>query len=119
MMQFVRFSAIGVVNTVLSYAIFVTMVVVGVNYLICAVVSYVFGVTISYYMNSKLTFRIKYSLLTYVKFFTVNIFLLCFGVFSLFFLKEFVGLNVFFSQICVVVLRLPIAYFISHKVVFI
>ena len=55
--QFIRFSAVGVVNTLVFYAVYLVMLWVGFFYVVAATAGTVSGIVNSYIMNKKFTFR--------------------------------------------------------------
>ena len=55
--QFLKFSVVGVTNTVVGFVVFYLLTRRGVNYIIAQVISYTAGILNSYIWNSFWTFR--------------------------------------------------------------
>ena len=55
--QFIRFSVVGVVNTALSYVVFLLLLWSGAHYLVASVVGYFCGIVNSYVLNRRWTFQ--------------------------------------------------------------
>ena len=55
--QFIRFSAVGVVNTLVFYAVYLMMLYVGFFYVIAATTGAATGIANSYILNKRFTFR--------------------------------------------------------------
>jgi len=54
--QVYRFSVVGIVNSAISYFIYVVLIFFGIQYQIANIVSYLFGLISSYFLNKKWTF---------------------------------------------------------------
>ena len=118
MIRFIRFAAVGVVNTGFSYVIFATLVFLDVNYLAAATVSYISGTILSYFLNARHTFKTQVQLNDYIKFFIINIFSYSLGIAMLYTLKEHYDANVYLAQLAVVFFRLPFTFLLSKAFVF-
>ncbi len=72
--QFLRFSIVGLGNTAVDFAVFFLLTWGGVPYLIAQAISYSSGVFTSFYFNRKWTFKVthKYNVLEIAKFIIVN-----------------------------------------------
>ncbi|MCL2674318.1 MAG: GtrA family protein [Defluviitaleaceae bacterium] len=55
--QFIRFSTVGVVNTLVFYAVYLAMLWVGFFYVAAATVGTIAGIANSYILNKRFTFR--------------------------------------------------------------
>lgn len=59
--EFLRFSLVGVLNTVIHYVVFLFLLrVLSVNYFFSSGIGYLAGLTNSYLMNRKFTFRVSH-----------------------------------------------------------
>lgn len=54
--QFLKFSIVGLSNTIVSYLVYAALLFFGVNYIVANVVSYFAGVINSFYWNNKFVF---------------------------------------------------------------
>ena len=59
LIKFIKFNAVGLVNTAVDFLVFEVLVFAGVYYITAQVVSYVCGMLNSYLLNSRWTFRDK------------------------------------------------------------
>lgn len=78
--QFSTYIVVGIVNTLLTYALYLGLFAL-VSYPIAFTVSYSVGVLISYFANSRLSFRSQYSWLRMARyaFIQVTLYLLSLG----------------------------------------
>lgn len=54
--QFLKFSIVGLSNTIVSYLVYAALLFIGVNYIVANIVSYFTGVINSFYWNNKYVF---------------------------------------------------------------
>lgn len=54
--QFLKFSIVGLSNTIVSYLVYAALLFIGVNYIDANIVSYFAGVINSFYWNNKYVF---------------------------------------------------------------
>lgn len=70
--QFFKFGIVGIVNTVLSYAVYVLCVLLGCHYLLANVLGFAVGITNAFYWGNKYVFveeasKIRCAMLTFLK----------------------------------------------------
>lgn len=74
MERLMKFSFVGVINTLITMTIYNLLVALGVNYLIANVIGYGFGTINSYILNNNWVFKMKSNKIgTFIKFLSVNI----------------------------------------------
>lgn len=54
--QFIKFSIVGLSNTIVSYIVYALLLFMGLNYIISNIISYFAGVINSFYWNNKYVF---------------------------------------------------------------
>lgn len=54
--QFLKFSIVGLSNTIVSYLVYAALLFIGENYIVANIVSYFAGVINSFYWNNKYVF---------------------------------------------------------------
>lgn len=54
--QFLKFSIVGLSNTIVSYLVYAALLFIGVNYIVANIVAYFAGVINSFYWNNKYVF---------------------------------------------------------------
>lgn len=59
LIQFFKFNFIGIINTVVSYALYAVLVMLGINYILALVADYIAGAIFSFVLNKKYTFKIQ------------------------------------------------------------
>ncbi len=99
--QFMRFSVVGLGNTVVDFTAFFLLTWGGVPYLIAQAISYSSGVFTSFYFNRKWTFKVKnrYNVLEAAKFIIVNGLSLLVASGLLFILQDVYHLELLFGKI--------------------
>ena len=93
--QFIKFSAVGVTNTLVDFIVFWLLTHAGMNYMLSQVFSYSAGILNSYIWNSKWTFKKErsHSLKTVLMFFLVNVLSLGVSLGVLCVCKNPIGIN--------------------------
>lgn len=117
-MTILKFGSIGVMNTVLSYLIFLVLIGLNVHYLTASGLSFIVGTLFSYTVNSRYTFYVQRNILDFTKFLFVTIASLSFGLLLLYILKSKLGIPVLIAQMFVVIVRFPFVYLLMKFVVF-
>ena len=59
LLQFIKFGAVGLSNTVISYIVYSGFVLIGVHYIIANCISFLAGTFNSYFWNNKYVFILK------------------------------------------------------------
>ncbi|WP_159651021.1 GtrA family protein [Vibrio atypicus] len=117
-MRIVKYGSVGLINTIISYLIFYTLVSLGIHYLLASTVSFILGTVFSYIMNSNYTFSMYKSFRKFTKFFIITLISLSCSLILLYFLKNLVGFDVLLAQVIVVIVRFPIVYLLMKRIVF-
>lgn len=117
--QFVKFCVVGTSNASVSLLVYYGCLFWGVNYVLANIISWVAGVTNSFYWNNKYVFSVaeewwKALLKSYLSYG----FSLVSGTFLLSFLVEVVDISVILAPIIVMAIMIPINFFLNKKWVF-
>lgn len=117
--QFVKFCVVGTSNASVSLLVYYGCLFLGVNYILANIISWVAGVTNSFYWNNKYVFSVaeewwKALLKSYLSYG----FSLVSGTFLLSFLVEVVDISVILAPIIVMAIMIPINFFLNKKWVF-
>lgn len=117
--QFVKFCVVGTSNASVSLLVYYGCLFFGVNYILANIISWVAGVTNSFYWNNKYVFSVaeewwKALLKSYLSYG----FSLVSGTFLLSFLVEVVDISVILAPIIVMAIMIPINFFLNKKWVF-
>jgi len=94
--MFIKFSFVGVINTVIDAAVFFLMCDIGgINEIISNVAAYVTAATNSYLLNSRFVYHEdKYTLGAYLKFLTANTSVLIISTLSIMLISRFVDYKI-------------------------
>ena len=100
MKKFLKFSLVGILNTLITMISYIALVNIGINYLIANCFAYLMGVINSYYWNKNWVFEFKNKKVSlFLKFLTVNLIVLIFNTIILFILVDKLFINKFISQL--------------------
>jgi len=106
----------GGVNTLLSYGVYVAALQIT-SYQVAYSISYFLGILISYYLNTVFVFKSSFSLVKAFKYPVVYVVQYLLGVFLLVVLVEWLGVDAYFAPIAVIVLTIPVTYYLSRKII--
>ncbi|UYX52115.1 GtrA family protein [Bacillus thuringiensis] len=114
MEKFVKFSLVGIANTLITIISYVILVKLGMNYLVANTLSYSIGVANSYYWNKNWVFQSNgKDLSIFIKFLTVNLIVFTFNILSLFILVAKFSINEFIAQIFAIGIGMMINFFLN------
>lgn len=114
MKKFLKFSLIGILNTLITIISYISLVNIGMNYLMANCFAYLIGVANSYYWNKNWVFEFKNKELSlFFKFLTVNLIVLTFNTISLFILVDKLFINKFISQFCSIGVGMIMNFFLN------
>ncbi|VVP11904.1 hypothetical protein PS865_03406 [Pseudomonas fluorescens] len=112
---FGRFVLSGGFNTIATYALY--LILLGFfSYQISYAVAYVSGVILAYYLNSKLVFKSNQGLRSVLLFPLVYVIQYIWNGFVLWVAVEKFGVNSEFALLVVILLFVPVSYFLSRKI---
>lgn len=114
--EFFRFLVVGAINTILTYAIYVALVLF-LAYPVAYTVTYAVGILISYYLNARLVFKKKLRLSAALQYPVVYLVQYLVGLALLYVLVELAQMNKFVAPIFNVFATIPITYFASRYVI--
>ncbi|QAY67406.1 GtrA family protein [Paenibacillus protaetiae] len=104
--QFVAFNLIGLVNTLIDYAVFQGLVWLGVFYIVAQIISYGAGTANSFIMNRAFTFKKqqgtgKHTRTQAARFIVLNLFVLLVSLLLLYLFADLGGLPYWLSKLLV------------------
>ena len=108
------FAAIGFVNTAIYYAGYLTLHHLGTPYLTAHVTATLFAMLWSYFLNCKLTFRIRPSWKTFFLFPLSNLANFVITTLGMRLAVEQLGLDERVAPLTVAVVAIPITYVVAH-----
>ena len=114
--QFIRFVLAGGANTILSYAVYATLLGVC-GYKVAYSVSYVFGIVSSYSLNAWFVFKVPASWRAALRYPVVYIAQYFCGLTVLYLLVEVAGMSRWSAPLIVVVISVPVTFALSRYVI--
>lgn len=114
--QFARFVICGIINTLVTYLIYLGCLY-RVTYAIAYTISFVSGIFISYYLNSRYAFRQELSWRKALKYPVVYLAQYLLGIGSLYLLVELIGVSQVIAPVFVVLITVPATFFLSRRVI--
>ena len=113
--EFARFLAAGVVNTGVSYAIYLLLLTI-LPYLAAYTIAYVAGIAISYLLLTRFVFRTDRRLVTAVRFPLVYIAQYLTGSAVIVLLVETLGVRASIAAIVAIIVSIPVTFVLSRIV---
>ena len=108
--QFLKFGAVGVTNSIITFVVYSFLVFLGSNYLVANVIGYGAGVINSYIWNSKFVFKRQQSKVLFTKFIIVNIITLGINTMTIFILIDKLYYGKYVSQLLTIFISMIINY---------
>ena len=113
--RFMRFLCTGGINTAVTYVIYLLLLKVF-NYQLSYTIAYVTGIAIAYFLNKIFVFTSHQGWKTVMLYPFVYAAQYLFGMFVMWFAVSSLGLNVALAPLVVVVLSIPLTYWLSSFV---
>ena len=113
--EFYRFVFWGGVNTLAGYLVYVFLLLF-LPYLISYSLAFIFSVFVSYVLNSKFVFNQELELRKAIKYPVVYVNQYVLGAVSLYLLVHFLAISKLVAPLLVVVLTIPVTYFLSRRI---
>lgn len=113
--KFIKFLGAGVINTIASYLVYVFLVLFF-NYQISYAIAFVFGIGLSFVLNTRYVFEVEQTFKKFSLFPLVYLIQYLLGVLMMNFVIELVGINKFIAPLVVTVCLLPVSYLLSKKI---
>lgn len=112
--QFIKFSIVGALNTIISIVFYYIFLKLGLFYIIANTLAYVAGMINSYILNKIWVFKANvYSKITILKFTIVNLVSLILSNSLLYLMINGIGFNRIFAQLPVIFVILTINYSVN------
>lgn len=114
--EFSRFVAIGAVNTLLTYFFYIILLVF-VSYQISYSITYIFGIYLSYYLNTRFVFNQKASITKAVQYPLVYLAQYLLGLLLLYILVEIMEINKLIAPILSIIVTIPVVFLLSRIII--
>ena len=113
--KFLKFIGAGVINTIASYLVYLLLVLF-LNYQVSYAIAFVFGIILSFVLNTKYVFEVEQTFKKFVLFPLVYLVQYLLGAYMMSFIIEIIGINKMFAPLIVTVCLLPVSYLLSKKI---
>ena len=113
--KFIKFLSAGVINSLASYLLYLLLVLF-LNYQIAYAMAFIFGIVLSFVLNTKYVFEVDQTIKKFLSFPLVYLVQYILGAIMLNFLIELIGINKFFAPLVIAVFLLPVSYILSKKI---
>jgi putative flippase GtrA len=113
--EFLFFIIVGAINTALGYVLYLLFLLF-LPYTVAYSVTYVLGIFISYYLNSRFVFRLPFSLSKALRFPIVYLVQYGLGVLLLRTLVEIFSIDRAIAPILVIIVTIPVTFILSRLV---
>jgi len=113
--EFIKFLSAGVINTVASYLVYISLVLF-LSYQVSYAMAFVFGIVLSFVLNTKYVFEVDQTIKKFVLFPLVYFAQYILGAIMMDFLIELIGIDKFFAPLVVVIVLFPVSYILSKLI---
>ena len=113
--EFVRFLLAGATNTLLSYLLYLLLLIF-LSYLPAYSVAYCAGIVLSYFLNVHFVFKERVSLASFLKFPIVYVIQYALGALTLWLLVDRAGIAPAIAMAGVIVVTIPVTFLTSRSV---
>ena len=116
--QFIRFCAVGVINTTVNYTIYLSLLSFHVYYLLAGIVGYLISAVVGFTINRLWTFKIKVPHFYMFLYLLVNVFSMSVSILVQWFVVEKIHVKEEYSLFFAIIVTTFINYFLIKKLVF-
>ncbi|MCL2442237.1 MAG: GtrA family protein [Treponema sp.] len=119
LIQFIKFSLVGLSNTLISYIIYVLLVFLGVHYIIANIIAFIIGVANSFFWNHRFVFKdetggkrslIKSLIKTYISYTFTGVIV---ANFLLYILIDLFGISEYIAPLFCLIVTVPLNYILN------
>ena len=116
--QFSKFAIVGVINNLAGYLLFLILLSTNISYRLALTITYLFTLTLSYFLQSIYTFNSGKNKIQIIKFYGSYLLIYFLNLLYLSFFKEFLNINAGVSQIIIIPQIAILNFFILKFFVF-
>lgn len=115
--EFTRFIAVGVINTVTYYTIYLLLHnALSMPYLLAHIIGFFISLNISFFLNSYVTYKVKPTLKKYLLFPLTQVVNISVSTALVFFFVEFLKIDSNIAPFAAVLFTVPITFIVSSKI---
>ena len=113
--KFLRFIGAGIVNTIASYSVYLFLIFFF-SYQISYACAFVFGIALSFVLNSKYVFEVQQTLRKFILFPLVYLVQYLLGALLMGVVIEVLGVSKLIAPLFVIICLMPVSYLLSKKI---
>lgn len=115
--EFNRFVAVGVINTITYYSIYLLLHKgAGLPYLLAHVLGFIISLNVSFFLNSYVTYKVKPTIKKYLYFPLTQVVNISVSTALIYVFVEFVHLNSNIAPFAAVLFTVPITFIVSSRI---
>lgn len=115
--EFTRFIAVGIINTVTYYTIYLLLHnVLSMPYLLAHIIGFFISLNISFFLNSYVTYKVKPTLKKYLLFPLTQVVNISVSTALIFIFVEFLKIDSNIAPFAAVLFTVPITFIVSSKI---
>ncbi|MGO1060781.1 GtrA family protein [Planococcus sp. FY231025] len=115
--EFTRFIAVGVINTMTYYAIYLLLHnVFSMPYLLAHIIGFIISLNVSFFLNSYVTYKVKPTLRKYLLFPLTQVVNMSVSTSLIFIFVEFLKIDSNIAPFAAVLFTIPITFLVSSKI---
>lgn len=114
--RFLIFGFWGVINAILAYGVYALLLRLNINYLIAGTLSFIFGASFGYFVNSKYTFKRDISHHLYVKYILIYVISYFLNIALLYGFVDICHVNSYLAPMFCMAIMAIVNYFLVKKI---
>lgn len=115
--EFTRFIAVGVINTMTYYAIYLMLHnAFSMPYLLAHIIGFVISLNVSFFLNSYVTYKVKPTLRKYLLFPLTQVVNMSVSTSLIFIFVEFLKIDSNIAPFAAVLFTIPVTFLVSSKI---
>ena len=118
-MKITRFFVVGASNTLLTYLLYVVLIMLGVDYKLSLFINYLFGILFGYLLNRYWTFSGNKHRLSFIKYIVLYIVVFILNILFLILSVDFLLLDPIYSQFFIVLIISLVSFVVQSNWVFV
>ncbi|KAA6447822.1 GtrA family protein [Bacillus swezeyi] len=116
-LEFIRFAAVGVVNTLNYYAVYLLLhILLQMNYMVSHIAAFFVSLVISFFLNCYFTFKIKPTLSKFLQFPLTQLFNLAASSLFVYVFVNFLKMNSSAAPLASMFLTVPLTFLLTGKI---
>jgi putative flippase GtrA len=115
--EFLKFIIVGIINTINYYVIYLLFLsILEINYMVAHIFGFISSLIISFFLNSYYTYKVKPTILKFLKFPLTQIFNIGVTSFIMYFLVEQLHLDHTIAPILSIFITVPLTFILTGRI---